>query len=82
MIVLILVHLVVIAIELVIRNDELVGLAVIVIGRHVQDVLARHAGGGNRDMVTIVVVAARNGGHLAATGGLTRSRTRTSRTRA
>jgi len=60
------VHLVVVAIELVIYNDELVRIGIIVIIRHVKDILALHVGGVNCDVVAIVVVVARDSGSSTA----------------
>ncbi len=59
-VVLVLVHLVVIAVELVVGNDELVRLGVVVVGRHVEDVLARHAADGDRDVAGRCCIAARD----------------------
>src|SRR3954451_4933744 len=73
MIVLILVHLIVVSVELVIREDELVGFGVVVVGRHIEDVLALHVGSRDRDVLTVVVLAARDRGHLAAAGALGRA---------
>ena len=61
-IILVAVHLVVVAIELVIGNDEFVRVGVVVVGRHVEDVLALHVGGRNRDVIAVVVLAARDSG--------------------
>ena len=53
MIVLIAVHLVVVSVQLVIRDDELVRMGVVIVGRHVEDVFALHARGGNRDVAAV-----------------------------
>src|SRR5665213_3614314 len=74
MVVAIPIHLVVVAIELVIGDDELVRVGVVVVGRYIEDILARHAADRDRDVVAVVVVAARDGGRLAAAGAHAGSR--------
>src|SRR5579864_72412 len=72
MIILMIVHLVVVAIEFVIGNDEPIRVGIVVVRRNVQDVLALHVGGGNCDVVAIVVL----GRASAARAGATRAAAR------
>src|SRR5450631_1175072 len=73
MIVLVFVHLIVVPIQLVIRDDELVRVRIVVVGRYVEDVLALHVGGRDRDVRAVVVLTGRDGGRLAAARALHRT---------
>src|SRR5262249_23689007 len=69
MVVLILVHLYVVSIELVERDDELVRVSVVVVGGDVENVAALHVAGGDRDAVAVVVHAVRDPRRFAAARG-------------
>src|SRR5450432_1284339 len=73
MIVLVFVHLIVVPIQLVIRDDELVRVGIVVVRRYVEDVLALHVGGRDRDVRAVVILAGRDGRRLAAARALQRT---------
>jgi len=67
------VHLLVVSVELMPRENESVRFGIVVVRRHIHDVPALHAAGSNRDGGAVIVLAARDSGSFSAAGGRTRA---------